>query len=70
MHHENWVCLKCKHTEYAISDIRVAGSFWTKIFNIQNKKYSAVSCNKCSYTEFYRGHPASNLANIFDFFTN
>ena len=38
MHHENWVCLKCKHTEYELSDIRVAGSFWPKIFNIQNKK--------------------------------
>ena len=69
MQHKNWRCLKCNEKEYDIGEIRVAGSFWTKIFNIQNKKYSSVSCLKCSFTEFYKGQPASSLANIFDFFT-
>ena len=70
MQHENWLCLKCKNKEYEISEIRVTGGFWTKMFNIQNKKYSSVTCLKCSYTEFYKGQPSSTLGNIFDFFTN
>ncbi|SVB72433.1 uncharacterized protein METZ01_LOCUS225287, partial [marine metagenome] len=51
MQHDNWACPKCSEKEYEIGEMRVTGSFWTKIFNIQNKKYSAVSCAKCSYTE-------------------
>ena len=70
MQHKNWLCQKCNHKEYEVGEIRVTGSFWTKIFNIQNKKYSSVSCSRCSYTEFYRSQPSSGLANIFDFFTN
>ena len=70
MEHENWICQKCKHKEYEVGEIRVAGSFWTKIFNVQNKKYASVSCLKCSYTEFYKEQPSSRLTNVFDFFTN
>ena len=54
MKHEKWSCPKCSHKEYDLDEMRVAGSFWTKIFNIQNKKYTSVSCTKCSYTEFLR----------------
>jgi len=69
MQHKNWFCPKCNHKEYEVSEIRVTGSFWTKIFNIQNKKYSSVTCLKCCYTEFYKGQKSSTLTNIFDFFT-
>ena len=50
MKHEKWSCPKCSHREYDLDEMRVAGSFWTKIFNIQNKKYSAVSCTCLLYT--------------------
>jgi len=70
MQHKNWKCSKCSNREYEIGEMRVTGSFWTKIFNIQNKKYSSVSCLKCSYTEFYKNPEGSTLSNIFDFFTN
>jgi len=70
MKHKNWVCPKCTHKEYDTGEMRVAGSFWTKIFNIQNKRYASVSCSQCSYTEFYKNQSSSRLANIFDFFTN
>ena len=69
MKHQNWSCPKCHHREYEVGEMRVTGSFWTKIFNIQNKKYSSISCSQCSYTEFYQNKPGSTLANIFDFFT-
>mgnify|MGYP006101466361 FL=1 len=70
MQHENWSCQKCNHKEYETGEIRVTGSFWAKVFDLQNKKYAAVSCSKCFYTEFYKGQPSSRLANVFDFFTN
>ena len=70
MQHKNWLCLKCGNKEYEVSEMRVAGGFWAKIFNIQNKKYTSVSCSKCSYTEFYKNQSASKLVNAFDFFTN
>ena len=38
MRHENWICQKCQHAEYEVGEIRVTGSFWTKILNVQNKK--------------------------------
>jgi len=70
MQHENWLCPKCGHKEYEVGEIRVAGSFWTKIFNIQNKEYSSVTCSQCSYTEFYKRQSSSGIGNVFDFFTN
>ena len=69
MKHENWLCPKCNNREYEVGEMRVTGSFWTKIFNIQNKKFASVSCEKCSYTEFFKDKPPSTLANIFDLFS-
>ena len=43
MQHENWSCPKCDHKEYEVGENRVAGSFWSKIFNVQNKKYALVT---------------------------
>jgi len=68
MNHAKWECLKCKNKAYEIGEIRVTGGFWAKIFNIQNKKYSSVSCTKCSYTEFYKAQSPSTLTNVFDLF--
>ena len=69
MQHRNWSCPKCRSAEYDVGQIRVSGGFWSRIFDVQNKKYSAVTCEKCSYTEFYKGS-SSTLGNVFDFFTS
>ena len=69
MQHNNWSCPKCGYRDYDTGEIRVSGGFWSRIFDVQNKKYSAVTCEKCSYTEFYKGS-SSTLGNVFDFFTN
>ncbi|MBT4442558.1 MAG: GTP-binding protein [Oceanospirillaceae bacterium] len=68
MKHKKWSCIKCGNRDYAAGEIRVSGGFWSRIFDVQNKKYSAVTCTKCSYTEFYKGS-SSTLGNVFDFFT-
>ena len=68
MKHANWSCPKCKNTNYNTGEIRVSGGFWSRIFDVQNKKYTAVTCEQCSYTEFYKSK-SSTLGNVFDFFT-
>jgi len=45
------------------------GGFWSKVFNMQNRKFTSVSCARCHYTEFYAAD-SSQLGNIFDLFTN
>jgi predicted nucleic-acid-binding Zn-ribbon protein len=69
MQHDNWSCPKCGHQHYDVGEMRVSGGFWSRIFDVQNKKYSAVTCQQCSYTEFYK-QQASSLGNVFDFFTS
>ena len=68
MQHNKWSCLKCGNKDYETGEIRVSGGFWSRIFDVQNKKYSTITCSKCSYTEFYKGS-VSTLGNVFDFFT-
>mgnify|MGYP001075054053 CR=1 FL=1 len=69
MNHKNWSCIKCNNTDYDIGDMRVAGSFWQKIFNVQRTRFSSVTCTKCTYTEFFKVKSGSKLSDIFDFFT-
>ena len=68
MQHQNWTCMKCSHRAYDLGEIRVSGGFWSRIFDMQNKKYTAVTCERCHFTEFYKGS-SSTLGNVFDLFT-
>jgi len=62
-------CAKCGHGGYETDEITTTGSTFSKFFNIQNRKYTAVTCRHCSFTEFYKGK-TSTLGNIIDFFGN
>jgi len=62
-------CPKCRSHEYQVAEMRATGGFFTKLFNIQNRRFSTVTCARCRYTEFYAAE-SSMLGNIFDFFTN
>ncbi len=68
MNQLNFKCPKCANNACEIGEIRAAGGFWSKIFDVQGKKFTSVTCNKCKYTEFYAAE-SSKLGNIFDFFT-
>ena len=68
MYNLKYVCPKCGNRQYEVGEIRVTGSFWAKVFDIQNKKFASITCTKCTYTEFYNT-PSSQLGNVFDFFT-
>ena len=65
----NYVCPKCKNTQYETDEMRATGGQMAKMFDVQNKKFTSVTCTRCRYTEFYKAD-SSMLGNIFDFFTN
>ncbi len=62
-------CAKCANTQCDTAEMRGAGGFWSKIFDVQGQRYSTVTCTNCKYTEFYKA-PTNMLGNIFDLFTN
>lgn len=65
----SFTCPKCDHRECEIGEMRAAGGFWSKIFDVQGARFSSVSCKRCRYTEFYKAD-SSLLGNIFDLFTS
>ena len=70
MQHSNWQCPKCKNSEYEADQFAATGGLFTKIFDIQNKKFRTVTCTQCKYTEIYKAGKSGTLEDIFDFFTN
>ena len=65
----DFTCPKCRAHSYDVGEFRGAGGFWSKIFDVQGKRFTTVSCTRCHYTEFYKAE-TSMLGNIFDLFTN
>ncbi len=65
----NFTCAKCGNTLYEVGEFRAAGGFLSKLFDVQSKRFTTVTCKKCQYTEIYRTD-SSTIGNIFDFFTN
>lgn len=62
-------CAKCHSHESETGQLRTTGSGLSRFFNIQNQKYTTVSCTKCGYTELYK-LDGSGVGNLVDFFTN
>lgn len=64
----NFTCAKCGFDQYEVDEFRATGGFVSKVFDIQNKKFTTVTCARCRYTEIYKTD-SSMIGNIFDFFT-
>jgi len=62
-------CPKCDNTTFDASEMRATGGFLSKIFDVQTKRFTTVTCRSCFYTEFYR-RDSSQVGNVFDFFTD
>ena len=69
MQHQNWECPKCQNKDFEEGQFYATGGAATKFFNIQNKKFTTVTCERCQYTEIYRTE-VSQLGNVLDFFGN
>jgi len=67
--HKNWECPKCQNREFETGQFAATGGGLSKIFNIQNKKFTTISCLRCKYTETYKSS-TSTLSNVLDFFGN
>jgi len=69
MQHRNYTCPKCENTSYTIGQMRATGGTLSKIFDVQTEKYTSVTCDRCTYTEFYKAK-TSAISNVFDLFTS
>jgi len=59
-------CPKCGTGQYEIGEIWAAGSFFTKILGLQNRRFTFLSCNMCHFTEFYR-IPKKQIGEVLNF---
>ena len=65
----NYHCHLCGHDRYETGEIRAAGGFWSKIFDVQGQKFTTVTCSQCRHTDLFKAE-TKMLGNIFDLFTN
>jgi predicted nucleic-acid-binding Zn-ribbon protein len=59
----------CIKVDVLIDQFQATGGSFAKMFDVQNKKFTTVSCRRCGYTELYKGD-TSTLMNILDFLTD
>jgi predicted nucleic-acid-binding Zn-ribbon protein len=69
MQNLNYKCPKCGNNQCEVDEMRAAGGFLSKVFDVQSKRFTTVICTNCQYTEIYWA-ASSMLGNIFDLFTN
>ncbi len=65
----NWKCPKCGNMSFETDQFAATGRGFAKIFDVQNKAFTTVSCTRCRFTELYKAE-TSALGNLFDFFTS
>lgn len=66
MNKKQYCCDKCGHLHYEADQIQTTGGNFSKLFDIQNKKFVTISCKQCGYTELYKGQSSDGL-NVLDF---
>ncbi len=49
-----FTCPKCGSKEYEIGEMWTVGSFWTRMFEYHNRRFTYISCEKCHFTELYK----------------
>ncbi|MEC7754706.1 MAG: zinc ribbon domain-containing protein [Bacteroidota bacterium] len=69
MEHKNWTCPKCSNRSFETDTVAMTGSGLSRFFDIQNRKFAAINCTRCGYTEFYKMNKAGTLSNLLDLIT-
>lgn len=62
-------CMKCGNDTYETDQFQATGGNFAKVFDVQNKKFTVVSCKRCGYSELYKKQGSAGW-DIFDFLTN
>jgi|TARA_B100000427_G_scaffold19271_1_gene14746 hypothetical protein len=55
--------------QYEEDTVTMTGKSWSRFMNIQNRKFTAITCAKCQYTEFYKG-TSKGWESVVDFLGN
>lgn len=66
MEKQQYVCQKCGCQHYESDQFQATGGNFAKLFDIQNKKFITITCNRCGFTELYKSETSEGL-NILDF---
>lgn len=66
MEKKQYYCEKCGHEHYTSDQFQATGGNFSKIFDIQNKKFITISCQQCGFTELYRRETEAGW-NVLDF---
>ena len=69
MEKRQYVCPKCGNMHYVTDTIQTTGGNFSKIFDIQNKKFTVISCSACGYSELYKKNNSTGW-DILDFLLN
>ena len=57
------LCEKCGHAEATVDDIAVTGNDMSRALDVESRRFKAVTCDRCGYTEQYkRRRPKEALA--------
>jgi len=49
----SYKCSKCNCGKYRKGEVWLAGSFWKRILNIENRHFITRTCSACGYTELF-----------------
>lgn len=66
MEQKQYVCPKCGCQSYSSDQFQATGGNLAKIFDVQNKRFITISCNRCGFTELYRAQTDDGM-NVLDF---
>ena len=66
MEKKQYICPKCGNTHYVSDQFQATGGNFAKLFDIQNKRFTTISCTQCGYTELYRTMNSAGM-DILDF---
>lgn len=58
-------CPKCGHEGTVTDTISTTGGGLSKFFDIQNRRFTVVSCEDCGYSELYRGQSSGDIVDVF-----
>lgn len=68
MEHERvqYICPKCGCHSFESDQFQAAGGNFSRLFDVQNKRFTTISCAQCGYTELYK-QPEDSGWNVLDF---
>ena len=63
-------CPECGGNNAETGAIRTTGAGLTRFLNLQNQRFSYISCTACGFCKFFKGKPSGKLGNLLDILSN